>query len=216
MPGLYKIGYTSNDVDSRVKQLSKATGIPTDFECIYQAQFGIYAAPHTVEQMTHKKLDTRRVSGKEFFRFDSDDQAIQHLCFALTSCCRDLLSSDSGQNWINNNTTEPHGDTEWMHMDMMQITSNVKPNAEFEAMIIQSDMSVNGDIEELSIFLEIGLLDVVRGAIMLKSLGYAKNIYDGIYMYMEKSTFFDSWLHEMSKSLMQWHRNNPRKKETIQ
>jgi hypothetical protein len=38
MPGLVKIGRTTDGVEARISQLSVATGVPLPFECYYAAE----------------------------------------------------------------------------------------------------------------------------------------------------------------------------------
>ncbi len=64
MPGLYKIGCTSRSPEERRRELSKATGIPIDFEIEYE----IYSTNmEAVEKEVHLKLASYRI-GKEFFK----------------------------------------------------------------------------------------------------------------------------------------------------
>lgn len=68
MPDMLKIGYTNGDPEGRVKEINRATGVPTDF--IVE-----YALPcvngYEVEQLVHDELDAYRVgTKKEFFKID--------------------------------------------------------------------------------------------------------------------------------------------------
>lgn len=70
MPGIYKIGFTTNHPKARLDQLSAATACPTPFELV--AAFGT-SAPREVEQDIHRELDMVRVNrSREFFRLDAD------------------------------------------------------------------------------------------------------------------------------------------------
>jgi hypothetical protein len=74
MPGLLKIGYTMNTVEGRVKELSIATGVPTEFEIQYQVEC---RDPAGVEACTHAELDEKRYNkGREFFAI-SLEEAVQ-------------------------------------------------------------------------------------------------------------------------------------------
>jgi len=71
MPGMVKIGYTNGDPEGRVKEINRATGIPTDFVVEY-------AIPcvngYEVEQLVHEALDNVRVSNrKEFFNINIEE-----------------------------------------------------------------------------------------------------------------------------------------------
>ena len=71
MPNMLKIGYTNGDPEGRVKEINRATGIPTDFVVEY-------ALPcvngYEVEQLVHNELETYRVSSKkEFFNINLEE-----------------------------------------------------------------------------------------------------------------------------------------------
>ena len=65
-PGMYKIGYTSHeDVDKRVKQLSRSTSVATPF--LLEWAFRCFNAER-LEGEVHKKLQGHRISkDREFF-----------------------------------------------------------------------------------------------------------------------------------------------------
>ena len=65
-PGMYKIGYTSyEDIDQRVKQLSKSTSVATPF--YLEWAFRCFNAER-LEGEVHKKLQGHRISkDREFF-----------------------------------------------------------------------------------------------------------------------------------------------------
>jgi len=65
-PGMYKIGYTSHeDVDKRVKQLSRSTSVATPFQLEWA--FRCFNAER-LEGEVHKKLQGYRISkDREFF-----------------------------------------------------------------------------------------------------------------------------------------------------
>jgi T5orf172 domain-containing protein len=75
MPGLLKIGLTTRTVPDRVAELSAATGVPSAFavEAYFES-----SDPQEHEKAVHRKLQNRRVAGKEFFRV-SLDEAIESL-----------------------------------------------------------------------------------------------------------------------------------------
>ena len=71
MPGMVKIGYTNGDPEGRVKEINRATGIPTDFVVEY-------ALPcvngYEVEQLVHEELINVRVNNrKEFFNINIEE-----------------------------------------------------------------------------------------------------------------------------------------------
>lgn len=74
MPGLLKIGYTMNTVEGRVKELSIATGVPTDFVIEYQVEC---RDPVEVEALAHAAFDQHRYNkSREFFSI-SLEQAVE-------------------------------------------------------------------------------------------------------------------------------------------
>jgi hypothetical protein len=65
MPGLLKIGYTMNTVEGRVKELSSATGVPSEFFIEYQVEC---RDPMGVEALVHESLQSSRHNdSREFF-----------------------------------------------------------------------------------------------------------------------------------------------------
>ena len=67
MPGLVKIGQTSNDPIRRAREL-ESTGVPGRFEVEYQGLFEGYAR---IERSVHSALaEYREYSNREFFRID--------------------------------------------------------------------------------------------------------------------------------------------------
>lgn len=73
MPNLFKIGYTSRDVETRARELSSVTGVPGKFDII---QYWEISEANRVEKEIHKILDVFRVD-KEFFKFDEKEKCIK-------------------------------------------------------------------------------------------------------------------------------------------
>ena len=70
MPGIYKIGMTTNCPDAREKEISSSTGVPEPFKVM--AAFHS-RSPRSDEQLIHEAFAAERVSDKrEFFQLDSD------------------------------------------------------------------------------------------------------------------------------------------------
>jgi T5orf172 domain len=66
MPGMVKIGLTRNEAAARAVELSRATGVPTDFELVYDELVNDCRA---VERSLHKRFSEYRVNDRrEFFR----------------------------------------------------------------------------------------------------------------------------------------------------
>ena len=59
MPEVLKIGRTARDVDTRVRELSRPTGVPTDFEVIYDE---LVSDVNAAEKRVHDLLSDRRVN----------------------------------------------------------------------------------------------------------------------------------------------------------
>lgn len=70
-PGMVKIGMTVRDVDTRAKEISGATGVPTPWTPIYSFRcFNSYK----LEQELHEYLDAVRVNeNREMFYMNSTD-----------------------------------------------------------------------------------------------------------------------------------------------
>lgn len=66
MPGLIKIGLTTRDPETRAKELSRSTGVPTPFEVAYSRWVPDCVE---VEKAVHAELDQYRVgANREFFQ----------------------------------------------------------------------------------------------------------------------------------------------------
>lgn len=59
MPGLVKIGLTTDDVSARVAALSSATGVPLPFECYFAAEVKDSAK---LEKILHQLFSENRVN----------------------------------------------------------------------------------------------------------------------------------------------------------
>lgn len=70
MPGLVKIGLTTDNVESRISQLSTHSGIPLPFECYFAAEVKDYAK---LEKTLHQLFSEYRINPKrEFFKIDPE------------------------------------------------------------------------------------------------------------------------------------------------
>lgn len=66
MPGLYKIGSTERSPHRRAEELSRGTGVPTDYEVVCYFEFSQAALR---EKEIHRALDDFRVNNlREFFK----------------------------------------------------------------------------------------------------------------------------------------------------
>ena len=70
MPGIVKIGLTTDSVESRITQLSSATGVPLPFECYFAAEV---TDCNKLEKTLHQLFSDGRVNPKrEFFKIDPE------------------------------------------------------------------------------------------------------------------------------------------------
>jgi len=70
MPGLVKIGFTTDSVESRIQQLSTHSGVPLRFECFYAAEIDDHVR---VEKTLHQLFGDQRLNPKrEFFKLDPE------------------------------------------------------------------------------------------------------------------------------------------------
>lgn len=70
MPNLVKIGYTDASVESRLTELSRASGVPLPFECYFAAEV---ADAIKLEKTLHQLFAETRVNPRrEFFRVDPE------------------------------------------------------------------------------------------------------------------------------------------------
>ena len=70
MPGLVKIGLTTDNVESRISQLSTASGVPLPFECYFAAEVDDCAK---LEKKLHQLFSESRINPKrEFFKTDPE------------------------------------------------------------------------------------------------------------------------------------------------
>ena len=70
MPGLVKIGLTTDNVESRISQLSMHSGIPLPFECYFAAEVKDCAK---LEKTLHQLFSEYRINPKrEFFKIDPE------------------------------------------------------------------------------------------------------------------------------------------------
>lgn len=70
MPGLVKIGRTTDSVESRISQLSAHSGVPLPFECYFAAEVNDCSK---LEKKLHQLFSENRVNPKrEFFRVDPE------------------------------------------------------------------------------------------------------------------------------------------------
>lgn len=66
MPGLVKIGRTARSIETRARELSTATGVPTPFEVILDIFVRDCAR---AERLVHEHLASQRVAtNREFFQ----------------------------------------------------------------------------------------------------------------------------------------------------
>src|SRR5205807_8586840 len=70
MPGLIKIGLTTDSVEARLTQLSSHTGVPLPLECYFAAEVDDSAR---IERILHQLFAEFRINPRrEFFRLDKE------------------------------------------------------------------------------------------------------------------------------------------------
>jgi hypothetical protein len=101
IPGLLKIGYTMNTVEGRVKELSSATGIPSEFFIEYQVECRDAAG---VEALVHESLNSsRHNNSREFFSI-----SLAHAICEIRKHAKEIIDEEvadsSGYCIINDNS----------------------------------------------------------------------------------------------------------------
>lgn len=70
MPGIVKIGMTTDSVESRIGQLNSHSGVPLPFECFFAAEVDSCSR---IEKILHQLFSEQRINPKrEFFRIDPE------------------------------------------------------------------------------------------------------------------------------------------------
>ena len=70
MPGIVKIGMTTDSIESRIGQLNAHSGVPLPFECFFAAEVDSCSR---VEKILHQLFSEHRINPKrEFFRIDPE------------------------------------------------------------------------------------------------------------------------------------------------
>ncbi|AIN57777.1 GIY-YIG nuclease family protein [Pseudomonas soli] len=65
MPGIYKVGMTAHSPSRRAVELSRGTGVPSEYRVLF---YGEHESAMAWERSVHANLDDRRVSeNREFF-----------------------------------------------------------------------------------------------------------------------------------------------------
>lgn len=94
MPNLIKIGKTTRQVQTRVKELNRATGVPTPFKI----EYAFYVTDcHAVENAVHRALRHARTnSRREFFTVTPEDAKIVVERLSDTTATDLSISGSSG------------------------------------------------------------------------------------------------------------------------
>jgi hypothetical protein len=143
MPGLLKIGYTMNTVEGRVKELSSATGVPSEFFIEYQVECRDAAS---VEALVHESLTNARFDNKrEFFSISLLDAVEMIRTHAKEIIEEEFYGSATEISKSNNILRQS---------DLLSIEKNRV--ATFYLIRINNDKSIYriGVIRELGVFLE--------------------------------------------------------------
>lgn len=93
MPGFLKIGYTMNTVEGRVKELSSATGVPSEFIIEYQVECRDAAG---VEALVHESLNNSRHSNsREFFLISLEDAVNE-----IRKNIKEIIDEEFSENYV--------------------------------------------------------------------------------------------------------------------
>jgi len=93
MPGLVKIGQTSNEIASRLRELH-TTGVPLPFECLYACEVSDCGQ---VEDALHEAFDPYRINPKREFFAIKPDQAIAILRLLGSGKGKDVTTAVSAE-----------------------------------------------------------------------------------------------------------------------
>lgn len=80
MPNIYKIGHTTQNIETRIHQLSISTSIPKNFNLI---AYALVEDSFQAERAIHKAFQ-KQCYGKEFFKL-TNKQLIYKVCNKLNS-----------------------------------------------------------------------------------------------------------------------------------
>lgn len=73
MPGLVKIGLTTDSVESRIANLSASTGVPLPFECHFAAEIPEGVNLEKIEKTLHQLFAEHRINPRrEFFKVEPE------------------------------------------------------------------------------------------------------------------------------------------------
>lgn len=73
MPGLVKIGLTTDSVESRISNLSSSTGVPLPYECHFAAEIPEEVNLDKLEKTLHQLFAEHRINPKrEFFKVEPE------------------------------------------------------------------------------------------------------------------------------------------------
>lgn len=73
MPGLVKIGLTTDSVESRIANLSASTGVPLPFECHFAAEIPEGVSLEKIEKTLHQLFAEHRINPRrEFFKVEPE------------------------------------------------------------------------------------------------------------------------------------------------
>jgi len=214
MPGLYKIGYTTTSVEQRVNELSRSTGVPAEFECIYSMPITRTITPHQVEQGAHKYLSDSRVSNKEFFKFSSDDDAIARCAFSCAAVINDYLNSEHGHEWLMDNCCMDFCGTE-----RFLLSEHFKDDKELinEAISVSKKMQQaqieGGRIEEYAICINLDYQAIVDCACYLYLERYFKTPKEAVHCFIHRDPFFNAWMNKQLDRMIEAHSKSIKEKE---
>lgn len=212
MKGFYKIGHTTNSPQARADELSRATGVPINFEVLASFRVDKFTSSYHVEQGIHEALNSSRVGNKEFFRLRNDKDAKGLFIISALSVMTRMLSTDNGDYWLEGNVTRPLQDAE--HLMLSEAHGDKANEIIFKvAGDIQSSMISSMRLQDLSILMSIdwALESLSAGGVVFSYLGFCPDPLAGCEYYLEKSSFLSDWLCRQFSNIL--HRQSEDKKE---
>lgn len=195
MKGFYKIGHTTNTPQVRADELSRATGVPMNFEVLASFEVNRFTSSLNVEQSIHNVLKNSRVGNKEFFRLRNDKEAKAIFVMSALDSMNRMLESEEGGEWIHNNITAPLQDAEHALMDKL-FKENSSSEISKISSLLQGHLIASMRLQDLSIFMSIdyALESVSAGGLVFHRLGFCHSELAGCEYYLEKSSFLSDWL----------------------
>lgn len=89
----YKIGYTKNEVNERLKQLKTGNSESLTIEKVFKSKWGT-----KIESILHRQFESQNISGEWFNLSESQVNNFQTECMRLENFIKDLLNNSTFKN----------------------------------------------------------------------------------------------------------------------